>query len=147
MKMVQSLCCCAVSVTWNGITVQSDTVTDPVLIYIEDLPVDPSATTIVSDHSSPGTLICRSEDRARVEWNIVTGYDVFGPEQTTDTFQQIRTGTGVTPSLSQLLLNREYNNGVTPAVNGIWHCRLNRVSSTVFEKEINVGIYSRTTGW
>ena len=135
------------SVTWNGNTVQSDTVTDPVLIYIEDITqVDQSVTTIVSDHSTPGTLICRDETRALVSWDIVTGFTTTELPNTTNTFRQIRTGSTVTPSLSQLVLNRQFTQQANPLFNGIWHCRLNRQGPTVFEEQINVGIYSIAAG-
>ncbi len=142
--MVESLCCSAVSVTWNGTTI-----TGPVLIYSEELPVNMSANTI-GDPNGPGALICRSEDRARVSWHYTRGFIVRGPEET-DTFKAIRTGEGVTPSLAQLLLNRvntEVNNN---DLNGVWHCRLNASPerdniNSQFEEQINVGIFSRGGG-
>ncbi len=131
--------------TWNG-----NTITSPVLIYSDEIPVDPSATTI-GDPNGPGALICRSEDRATVSWHYVHGGIVRGPEFT-DTFKAIGTGAGVTPSLSQLLLNRVNAEITNPDLNGVWHCRLNgarqRDSQTNnrYDEQINVGIFSRGGG-
>ncbi len=119
--------------TWNGTTI-----TGPVLIYSDELPVDPSANTI-GDPNGPGALICRSEDRSTVSWRYVDGGIVRGPEFT-DTFKAIRTGEGVIPSLSQLLLNRENTEITNANLNGLWHCRLRP------GVEINVGIFSRGGG-
>ncbi len=137
--MAQSLCCSAVSVTWNGTTI-----TGPVLIYSDELPVDPSANTI-GDPNGPGALICRSEDRARVSWHYTSGQIVRGPEHT-DTFKAIRTREGVIPSVSQLLLNRVNTERTNPDLNGLWHCRLNAVGQTEYDEQINVGIFSRGGG-
>ncbi len=131
--MAQSLCCSAVSVTWNGTTI-----TGPVLIYSDELPVNSSANTI-GDPNEPGALICKSEDRATVSWHYTRGQIVRGPEHT-DTFKAIRTGEGVTPSLSQLVLNRENTEINNANLNGLWHCRLGQ------GVEIDVGIFSRRGG-
>ncbi len=131
-----------VSVTWNGTTI-----TGPVLIYSDELPVDPSATT-TGDPNEPGALICKSEDRAAVSWHYTPGQIVRGPEHT-DTFKATSTGTGIIPSVSRLLLNKvntEVNNN---DLNGLWHCRLNgvketdQISNNQYDEQINVGIFSR----
>ncbi len=139
----------AVSVTWNGTTL-----TGPVLIYSDEIPVNRSANTI-GDPSSPGALICRSEDRARISWHYTTG--IFVRNATfDDTFKAIGTGEGVTPSMSQLLLNRQVQNSEVNHLNlnGVWHCRLNASGIAddhshelgLYEEQINVGIYSRGEG-
>ncbi len=133
-----------VSVTWNGTTI-----TGPVLIYSDELPVNPSANT-TGDPNRPGALICRSEDETRVSWHFINGFFVRGPEFT-DTFKQIRTGEGVTPSLAQLLLNRENTERTNPSLNGVWHCRLNSSplrdgENSEFQEQINVGIFYRGGG-
>ncbi len=69
----------AVSVTWNGTTI-----TGPVLIYSDEIPVDGSSNNTIDDPNGPGALICRSEDRARVSWHYVSGIIVRGPEFTAD---------------------------------------------------------------
>ncbi len=131
--------------TWNGTNI-----TGPVLIYTDELPVDPSANTI-GDPNSPGTLICRSEDRARVSWHYARGATVRNAIYN-DTYKAIRTGERVTPSLSQLSLNRENTEINNVDLNGIWHCRLNAVgirdsdSNSGYDEQINVGIFSRGEG-
>ncbi len=134
--MVESLCCSAVSVTWNGTTI-----TGPVLIYRDELPIDPNANTI-GDPNGAGVLICRSEDSASISWHFIDGFIVRGP-QFTDTFQAITTQG--TPSLSQLLLNGAGTNELGSAnLNGLWHCRLNARERV--DEEVNVGIFSRGAG-
>ncbi len=80
--MAESSCCSAVSVTWNGTTI-----TGPVLIYKDELPIDPNANTIGNSNGA-GVLICRSEDSASTTWHFIDGFRVRGP-QFTDTFQAI----------------------------------------------------------
>ncbi len=133
-KVAQSICCSAVSVSWNGTTI-----TGPVLIYTEELPADDTATTIADP--GPGILICRSENSARVGWYYVEGGSVRGPERN-DLFQAIRTGEGVTPSRAQLLLNRQNNEPNNANLNGLWHCRLNADT----EAQIDVAIFSTGQG-
>ena len=135
----------AVSVTWNGTTI-----TGPMLIYSDELPVNDTATTI-GDPNRPGALICRSEDRVRVNWHYTRGNivrSVIYSDTLSDTYKQIRTGEGATPSLSQLLLNKENTEVINEDLNGIWHCRLNAAAenNNQFEEQISVGIYSRGGG-
>ncbi len=47
------------------------------------------------------------------------------------------------PRLSQLLVNAELS---APNLNGLWHCRLNVVDISVYDEQINVGIFSRGGG-
>ncbi len=129
--------------TWNGTTI-----TGPVLIYSDEIPVDMNANTI--DQNRPGALICRSEDRARVSWHFTTG--IIVGTFTSDTFKQIRTQDEIA-SISQLLLNRE-NIEINNHFNGVWHCRLNatglrddnRHERGRYGEQINVGIFSRGEG-
>ncbi len=122
-------------VTWNGTTL-----TGPVLIYSDELPVNRSASTI-GDPNSPGALICTSEDRARVSWHYTKGVTVRNAILN-DTFKAIGTGEGV----SQLLLNRQNTEGSNPDLNGVWHCRLNAREPNLYDGQINVGIFSRGEG-
>ncbi len=112
--------------------------------------MDPSANTI-GDPNSPGALICRSEDRARVSWHYTMGQIVRNVNFTSDTYKQIRTEEGVTPSVSQLLLNRENTEVNMANLNGVWHCRLNAMGyrdrdDATYDEQINVGIFSRGEG-
>ncbi len=129
--------------TWNGTTI-----TGPVLIFSDEIPVDLNANTI-GDPNRPGALICRSEDGARVSWHYTNGLIVRGPEGT-DTFKAI-SREGVTPSLSQLLLNRENTERTNPNLNGVWHCQLNAMGNrdgdgASYDEQMNVGIFSRGGG-
>ncbi len=131
--------------TWNGTTI-----TGPVLIYSDELPVDPTDNTI-GDTNRPGALICRSEDRARVSWHYTRGITVRNAIYN-DTFKQIRTQEGVTPSVSRLLLNRVNTEINNTDLNGVWHCRLNATGvwddhpNSRYDEQVNVGIFSRRGG-
>ncbi len=116
-------------------------------MYSDEIPVDGSANAI--DTNRPGALICRSEDRAGVSWHYVDGLIVRSG--TSDTYRAITTGEGVTPSVSQILLNRENAEIMNPNLNGVWHCRLNAMGhrdnlGATFDQQINVGIFSRGEG-
>ncbi len=124
--------------TWNGTII-----TGPVLIYRDELLINPNATTI-GDPNGAGVLICKSEDSASISWHYIDGFRVRGP-QFIDTFQVITTQG--TPSLSQLLLNNAGTNELDSAnLNGLWHCRLNAGEQNEFDEEVNVGIFSRGAG-
>ncbi len=131
-----------VSTTWNGTTIIG-----PVLIFSDDLPMNSSNDTI-GDPNGPGVLICSSEDRARVSWHYVNGAIVRN-STFPDTFKQVRTGEGVTPSISQLSLNRENVERSNSNLNGVWHCRLNGAlvrAGYTYDEQINVAIFSRGEG-
>ena len=55
------LVCTDVSVTWNGTTV-----TGPVLIYHDEILVDPGPSYSIGDTDRPGTLVCRSDSRDKL---------------------------------------------------------------------------------
>ncbi len=126
--------------TWNG-----STVTGPVLIYSDEIHANSFDDTI-GDPNRPGALLCRSENRARVSWHFTRG-DMVQTAPTDHTFKQIRTGGGVTPSVSRLSLNREVIDASRADFNGVWHCRLNAFGvrdnlNSGYEEQINVGIFS-----
>ncbi len=119
------------------------------LIYSDEIFLDSDTT--IGDPNRPGALICRSEDRARVSWHYTRGQIVRNAIDN-DTFKQIRTGEGVTPSVSRLALNRENTEIPNTDLNGVWHCRLNGVNvkdshmNSRYDEQINVGIFSRGGG-
>ncbi len=78
----------------NNFIIANTTITGPVLIYSDELPVDPSANTI-GDPNRPGALIMQTG--ARVSWHYTRG-QIVRDATFSDTFKQIRTGEGVIPS-------------------------------------------------
>ena len=118
--------------TWNGTNI-----TGPVLIYQDELVVD--------DHATPtrnGTLTCTSQDQHRVGWHLPGGTAIH--EDATGDFRQIRTGSGVTPSVSRLSADREDVSRDDATTNGLWTCRLN--GNATVPTSIPVGIYGRGRG-
>ena len=128
------------SVTWNG-----STISGPVLIYVDEIPVDNYRTAEISERDiRPGDLVCRSQGRARVSWYFTDGVVVSAtPLSESKGYIQTRTRENEVPSLSRLSLGRESVFNTEPRQNGLWHCRLNDNEMT---NEINVGIFSRGGG-
>ena len=86
-----------------------------------------------------GTLICRSEDQARVGWHLPTRSSISS--SSTNDFRQTRTGSTATPSVSRLSVNREDVSRNDDLTNGLWTCQLNGHVTT--PTPVAVGIYSR----
>ena len=120
-----------VTVTWNGTSI-----TGPVLIYQDELVVDNRASPTATP-TRDGTLICTSRDQHSVNWHVPDRVS-----SATDDFRQIRTESGVTPSVSRLSALREDVSRDDDVTNGLWTCRLNEEFST----SIPVGIYGRGGG-
>ena len=123
-----------VTVTWNDTTV-----TGPVLIFQDELVRDDRANVLATPVD--GTVICRSENQARVGWHFASGL-LISPISTIDHFRQRRTGSSATPSVSRLTTNRPDEALTSAAANGLWTCRLNASISTA----IPVVIYARGEG-
>ena len=128
--------------TWNGTTI-----TGPVLIYSDEIlqdtfnvtGSDPGPGVTIGDPNRPGALICRSEERAQVGWDLPSSFDYFGrPIFSAYVYVQVRTGASVIPSLSRLYVNIPsiVERGV---FNGLWLCRLNASP----DGEVHVGIFAR----
>ena len=136
------------SVTWNG-----STITGPVLIYLDEILVDSYNTTDIGDPNRPGALICKSENRgSNATWHFADGVLVsIASTSSTTTFKQIRAREGM---MSRLSLSRRqfayHHRDIYVRFNGAWHCRLNAIRNniyyTVFDQQINVGIFVRGEG-
>ena len=122
-----------VTVTWNGTTI-----TGPVLIFQDELVRDDRTNVLATPRD--GTLICRSENQAHVDWGFANG--VFISSSTTNHFRQRRTSSSATPSVSRLTTNRPDEALTGAEANGLWRCRLNGGLSTA----VPVGIYARGEG-
>ena len=123
-----------VTVTWNGTTI-----TGPVLIFQDELVRDDRTNVLATPVD--GTLICRSEDQARVGWQFTTT-GLVSPTSTTNHFRQRRTSSSTTPSVSRLTTNRPDEALTSAEANGLWTCRLNGGFNTA----VPVGIYARVGG-
>ena len=119
---------------WNGAAI-----TGPVLIFQDELVRDDREN--VQATPMHGTVICRSENMAQVDWAFANGVQV-STASTTHHFRQRRTGSGVTPSVSRLTTNRPDEALTSAAANGLWICRLNGGIG----KAVPVGIYARGGG-
>ena len=90
--------CIVVTVTWNGTRI-----TGPVLIiYHDEIIVDPGPTYSVGDIATPGALVCTSETTSRASWrgsdHLFFG-DVDRPGGIRTTLlDQIRTAATATPN-------------------------------------------------
>ena len=104
------------SVRWN-----STTITGPVLIYHDEIPL-----TVATFHS----LICQSSN-IEVAWHLMDGTTVSA----TGVFNQATSSSGMT----SLLLHSRDNDESTANHNGLWSCRLNGDA----ESAIPVGLYQR----
>ena len=121
--------------TWNGTNI-----TGPVLIYQNELVVDDSDSPTAT--SKNGILICKDQARAQVGWHSATGSSIHENNKNHD-FRQIRTGPGMTPSVSRLSVNEDVSRNDT-VTNGLWTCRLNGSASV--PTPFPVGIYNRAGG-
>ena len=123
-----------VNVTWNGTTI-----TGPVLIFQDELVRDDR--TNVLANPMDGTVICRSENQAQVGWHLANVSIVQG-STTNNHFNQRRTSSSATPSVSRLTTNRPDEALTSAAANGLWSCQLSASISTA----VPVGIYARRGG-
>ena len=83
--------CIVVNVTWNGTNI-----TGPVLIYHDEIIVDPGPTYSIGDITVPGALVCTSETTFRASWRRAN-HDFFGDVSTVD--PRISEGNGTEPPL------------------------------------------------
>ena len=123
-----------VTVTWNGTAI-----TGLVLIFQDELVRDDRTDVLATPRD--GTVICRSENQAQVGWHFANGVLVSG-RGTSNHYEQNRTSSSATPSVSRLSTNRPDMALTSAAANGLWTCRLNAGISTAFP----VGIYARGGG-
>ena len=129
------------------VTINGSVVSDPVLIYFDEIHLDPLTTSRDYSVEVPGDIgavVCRSNSSSRVGWHLTTGANVTdsGSSHSSHDFKQIRTTGDTIPSLSRLSRNREGINRADSLINGLWHCRLNGNT----RGQISVGIYSRGQG-
>ena len=122
--------------TWNGTTI-----TSPVLIYQDEILVDPTG--VISTISSLPVLVCTSQDQTGVNWHLPGGDLVniglpFSFSLSGD-FNQFRSTAGTVSGLSR---NRTDVVCTDAATNGLWTCRLNGEASGA----VSVGIYARGGG-
>ena len=111
--------CIVVNVTWNGTNI-----TGPVLIYHDEIIVDPGPTYSIGDITAPGALVCTSETTAyRASWRPSDHrffYDVNSGRISTTVLNQIRTAADATPNRGRLSRANETVNPSAPNQNGLW---------------------------
>ena len=130
-------------VTWNGTNI-----TGPVLIYHDEIKVDPGPRYSVGDIAAPGALVCTSGTAARAGWRT-TDYEFFsdvGVRINTSTLNQIRTAADATPNRGRLSRDNEGVNPSDPNQNGLWCCRVSGNSADVLANLVFVGVYRRGMG-
>ena len=132
--------CIVVFVTWNGTRI-----TGPVLIYHDEIIVDPGPTYSFGDIAAPGALVCTSETTARASWrrsdHAFIGDVDSGAISTTD-LNQIRTAATATPNRGRLSQPSENVNPSAANQNGLWCCRVGP-NPTAF---VFAGVYRRGMG-
>ena len=132
--------CIVVTVTWNGTRI-----TGPVLIYHDEIIVDPGPTYSIGNIAAPGALVCTSETAARASWRR-SDHEFFGDVDggviSTTVLNQIRTAATATPNRGRLSRHNENVNPSDPNQNGLWCCRvLGHDPAFVF-----AGVYRRGMG-
>ena len=131
--------CIVVTVTWNGTRI-----TGPVLIYHDEIIVDPGPTYSFGNSAAPGALVCASENATRASWrradHLFIG-DVTIRLISTTNSNQIRTAADATPNRGRLSRDNENVNPSAPVQNGLWCCRVSGNSAFVF-----AGVYRRGMG-
>ena len=131
--------CIVVNVTWNGTKI-----TGPVLIYHDEIIVDPGPTYSIGDIAAPGALVCTSETTARASWRRADHAfisDVDRGAISTTVLNQIRTAADATPNRGRLSRDNENVNPSDASQNGLWCCRVSINSTFVF-----AGVYRRGMG-
>lgn len=114
--------------TWNGVAV-----TDPVLIFWDEIPLAHHSTGTLGNVNSRGALVCRS-DEGRPEWRISTGDRIpFIPSNGPSSFMQVRTGQNERPGITRLYRGRSIANFPDPDgihLNAVIRCVLDGVDSS-----------------
>ena len=128
--------------TWNGTRI-----TGPVLIYHDEISVDPARSLGVL--TAPGALVCTSETRTRAGWRRAD-HVFFGDGPQATNLSQIRSGSEVVPSIARVSRDNE---GVNPSFadqNGLWCCRVQSLrqsdEANVVANFVFAGLYRRGMG-
>ena len=143
-----SLFTIAVTATWNGTKI-----TGPVLIYHDEIAVDPGPTYSFGDIAAPGALVCTSETRPRAGWRRADHEffrDVTDAVISMINLNQIRTGPLAVPSHTRLSRANEFVDPSAANQNGLWCCRVNSLgdddNDNVVANFVFVGVYRRGMG-
>ena len=126
-----------VSVTWNGTVI-----TEPILIYHDEILLDSMTVPTVENSKDPGDLVCRSGHHEKARWRRSNG-------ATAPDYRQVQSPAGSLPSLSRLSTIEDLTS-TDPQYNGLWVCVL-RNDTVINEQDlidnfVYVGIYSRDDG-
>ena len=132
--------CTVVFATWNGTRI-----TGPVLIYHDEIIVDPGPTYSFGDIAAPGALVCTSETTIRASWRRADhGFfsDVDRGAISTTNLNQIRTAATANPNRGRLSRDNENVNPSVAHQNGLWCCRVSGGGSAF----VFAGVYLRGMG-
>jgi hypothetical protein len=140
----------AVFVTWSGTRV-----TGPLLIYHDEIGVDPGPAYDIGDSNSDGALVCTSATRPIAGWRVADHdffNDVSGSISTTR-LNQIRAPAS-DPTVARLSRDNGAVSSSDPDQNGLWACRVNNLphetplggQAHVAANIVFVGIYRRGMG-
>ena len=114
------------------------------LIYHDEIIVDPGPTYSIGNIAAPGALVCTSETTVRAAWrrsdHAFFG-DVNGAVSTTN-LNQIRTLPSATPNRGRLSRDNENVNPRAAHQNGLWCCRVSSDDSAL----VFAGVYRRGMG-
>ena len=114
------------------------------LIYHDEIIVDPGPTYSFGDNAAPGALVCTSETTQRASWrradHLFIG-DVTSRPISITNLNQIRTAADATPNRGRLSRDNENVNPSDASQNGLWCCRVS--GNTVF---VFAGVYRRGMG-
>ena len=136
---------------------QGTAITDPILLYHDEVAVDTGAPYNIGSFSSSGALVCQSTGRNRVAWRRADGaffgdVNIDGVRSTT-VYQMIRNPSTDLPSLARLT---RANANVIPTAssqNGLWVCRVHSIAAEGEEglqRVLNnfrfAGLYRRNDG-
>ena len=115
------------TVFWNG-----SEISGPVFLYQDEL------STPFLPAQDNGSLVCRSDDQTNLDWHSPSNTPLFFVEN----FLQLRSGPGVTPMESRLVVNQADLALADDTTKGLWSCGSNGQQSS----SIAVGIYARLPG-
>ena len=128
------------ALTWNGTEV-----TEPILIFQDELIFGGTSDPVLGDVNAPGALVCRSQI-VQPHWRDVIGNDRIPTNN--GVIRVIETASGVTPGFSQLIRGSEA--GLTSDDrNGLITCRVPTANLVVEDVVANfkyVALYIREEG-
>ena len=140
---------------WNG-----EEITGPILIFHDEITVDPSGTpgnpstyTLGTFQDTGGNLFCVATGRPRVSWRLANGNfrsDVnLAGIQPFSGYQIVRNDGQAVPSFARLTRESSSTNPTASNLNGLWTCRVGaepQDAQVVLDNFVFAGLYRRNHG-